>query len=319
MFCWVQLPVLHSTDISNLSEIHIFRMFCPSIQTCTSNSRNIVPAVNHTCCFSCACDEYCWDRGNCCPDVEHPFKAQTVACKNSKASFNYFVVDTCPENRATVAAIICGLETDPRQITEAVYVSDANNTRVFRNRYCAECNDITDYNDWTLGKATVDNSLTNGCEEISNGLLGEFETLENCGIISVRHNLEIHNNSVCIVDSELLSPQCPYSTNYDSTLQKLYNLCEKYRIPFYHFGYYRNVFCYLCFELLRGKTIDTISPSCTQHSTSQVMGTRTFGAVPFTMILNIVETKSDVPQRVCESDQVLDTFKVKEVFFSLFF
>lgn len=58
--------------------------YCPFTKYCQSNATyNLQDEKQTACCDACSCDEDCWDRGKCCPDMKSDTtKPRTEFCRS---------------------------------------------------------------------------------------------------------------------------------------------------------------------------------------------------------------------------------------------
>ena len=126
----------------------------------TISAENIIRQPNNKCCQPCLCTENCVHE-NCCPGaIRHPTLHAT--CRSQYDVFNiprglresdtaqiaysdYFIVDTCPENAPEDLQRPC---LEPKSLEDHVFVSSSDNSVIFKNAKCAECNEVYSYHKW---------------------------------------------------------------------------------------------------------------------------------------------------------------------------
>ncbi|XP_061165626.1 uncharacterized protein LOC133174529 [Saccostrea echinata] len=111
-------------------------------------------------CPPCFCDQECFIRGDCCPDMF--FSPPVPTCKNVtivNASSNYFerkqrtsylMIDSCPHN--TEINVLKRCENVTNDVDKLKYppVTSYHTTRTYYNRFCAICNDDFNFFTWPI-------------------------------------------------------------------------------------------------------------------------------------------------------------------------
>ena len=73
----------YSTYVTELIE-RLPAEYCPFTKYCQSNATYNLQGENQTaCCHACSCEEDCWERGTCCPDIKSDTtKQRTAFCRS---------------------------------------------------------------------------------------------------------------------------------------------------------------------------------------------------------------------------------------------
>lgn len=139
--------------------------------TYCSTGNNVSTHTFH-CCKACSCSADCWYYGNCCPDVTHPkpthnppnctadyiqnfyyyyyFGLPDSPCMPQCGQFEmkHNVIDTCPsfltvadqENNYKCARNYS--QEESFTLDDIVYVHENRTRTIYRNKYCAMCNNV---------------------------------------------------------------------------------------------------------------------------------------------------------------------------------
>ncbi|XP_062575300.1 uncharacterized protein LOC134237213 [Saccostrea cucullata] len=111
-------------------------------------------------CPPCFCDQECYVRGDCCPDVF--FSPPVPTCKNVtivNASSNYpernqrtsyLMVDSCPRNAESDVLKRCKNVTNDVDKLKYPPVTSYNTSRTYYNRFCAICNNDFNFFTWPI-------------------------------------------------------------------------------------------------------------------------------------------------------------------------
>jgi hypothetical protein len=157
----------------------------------------------------------------------------------------YRFVDYCPDKNTSELFPACEY---PVKLQDFVIVSDKANQKVFKNRHCAMCHGVADFNEW---------ELTTWCEEVAVTNFQTFQErdnyiLQNCMLNSFPPNKLIHELATCFYITETIQ-DCHGSKLWPEYGDFLKTACHKEN-PSQNTVYfdtwkkraYKNVFCYLC-------------------------------------------------------------------------
>ena len=126
----------------------------------TTNAEHIIRQPDKKCCQPCLCANKCVHE-NCCPGaIRHPTLHATCRAQNKVFNVHrglreidaatigisdYFIVDTCPDNASENLQRSC---LEPEALEDHVFVSSFDNSVIFKNAKCAECNEVYSYRTW---------------------------------------------------------------------------------------------------------------------------------------------------------------------------
>ena len=115
------------------------------------------------CCQECSCEPSCVQFKRCCPDAPYlPNEELIIPCISTFTHYNvnknhsqtghtsryYRIVDHCPvEEKNTTLKQLC---LQPDTFSDIAIVSGSSSGNVYGNKYCALCNDETDFVMWKL-------------------------------------------------------------------------------------------------------------------------------------------------------------------------
>jgi hypothetical protein len=221
----------------------------------------------------------------------------------------YHVIDGCPDSEKALAYQRCN---KPIEVQDFVIVIDTQAGNVYKNKHCAECNNIMNYEKLKL---IID------C--INPFVLTTFKThdereqyvMENCSLRSYPPDRRV-GLSYCIPESIVIST-CNTSGTwdiYDKDIERgcLVNSYDQNKIfkRFYssYIQYYANVYCFLCNVDSKEHKIDVCElPDESADDKS--------GRVSFSFIIDTSEWENDnglTEQKMCSELQVWDPFMVSE-------
>ena len=110
--------------------------------------------ANYSLCPECSCQSSCIGKDECCPDVylKYPQNCREVEILDPIDKPRYYaLVDQCPHNADATLIEKCENRTAiiDRLVNPPVTSNDVY-PYIFFNEYCALCNDVTDFKEWTL-------------------------------------------------------------------------------------------------------------------------------------------------------------------------
>ena len=150
--------------------------YCPYNDLCQSNASLLLNDNNTSpCCDDCPCASDCWEKGNCCPDKhEGTQRSPTTECQRTlvKGTGNYdrldrfWVVTKFPETVKNETLIEKCKGELQKSIDDYLWVSDPVTNQIYNNKWCAECNSITEFVEWYVAVDCV--QILNGNYPINN-------------------------------------------------------------------------------------------------------------------------------------------------------
>ena len=165
--------ILEINAISNHMIRDIGSQLCPYTKFCQRNATTEYydPIFRRPCCSECSCEDDCWKTASCCPDkVVIENKEPVTKCKTEivkkadgfdREKFGYHVIDYCPliEKNATLVTK-CTTKED-RDFEELIWVSDDISGKIYQNKFCAECHNITsNLTEWLIEAKCTDDVYT---------------------------------------------------------------------------------------------------------------------------------------------------------------
>lgn len=314
----------YTTEVQDLVD-RLGTEFCPYNHFCQSNATSKLQTETETaCCRSCSCDEDCWKTGTCCPDFQTPetTKRPTEFCmdtivkraENDNAEFSgasdgmkrYYVITKCPDNEVNITLIAKCMGPIQKRFEDFVWVSDAMTNKIYKNRFCAECNGIHRYKEWQLGT---------DCSEI---LEGDYSYREKKFISRSCRLLVTPPVKLDVTPSQCLMPdisECNKTGNWRSFDKGLKEACDAVELPFLRDAVasvkvYKNVFCYLC-KSGPGENLENVRRPL-EDSQKQING-------PFSFLVlfnyRLFEEPTSTSEFPCAADKVLDPYIVKILLF----
>lgn len=204
-------------------------------------------------CGPCHCNEACdMTTNECCPDVY--FKYGYMKCEdlslvrgNRQPKF-YSVISTCQGDTTFNLSRNCSLERSSEELIQTPPVTSDISRRTYKNRYCALCNNVTDFQEWTFKlncqRATDFNYISTYTEIIQ---------------LAKDRNCDIHFSatSLSIQTCPMLNEKMIASCNVSGTWQVYDEMIELACLSGYHtsvngyigFSYrygFKNIFCAMC-------------------------------------------------------------------------
>jgi hypothetical protein len=171
----------------------------------------------------------------------------------------YHVIDGCPNFMQDPYYQKCY---QPTKIEDYVMVSETKTGRVYRNKHCAECNRIRNYERLDLRIKCKDMlSMT----KLSTQKEREKYVMENCSVMA-HLNKKIKGMSHCVPQSKTIT-KCNKTGSWDIYNKEIVEGCKNnyigqntnfIKVPGY---YYANVYCFLCNGKSRLHELDTCTIS----------------------------------------------------------
>jgi hypothetical protein len=227
----------------------------------------------------------------------------------------YRVVDECPDKTDASSYQKCYT---PTEIQDYVIVVDKKNGKLYRNKYCAECNGIHNYDKLNLRVDCPDINYVNSFDKlITEGR--ESYIMENCSIVSLPPPRRI-GPSRCLPKTKVIS-ECNITGQWDFFDNDIKRGCITqgqnmvFKVSYDRFGlekHYANVFCFLCNVPSATNKTDICKII---HSVENMKGSM----VNFYAILDLNmwgDNELITEDTICDSKQIWDPFSVRFYVFS---
>ena len=261
---FVQTLILQFQTLYSANElVPSFFSYCPFTNSCQKeNAQDSDYRSANNCCHPyCSCDlSTCKTLGNCCPDVGDIGKPITDKCLSAMYQTfqgpddglnmpgRYFVMDECPDGYEDVTVVRKCTGYNHKKLDETWFVSSVDNRLVFRNKYCALCHGVTQYNNWKLGIY----DCGEGLDEMKTSTLTNMDQLimEHCKWFSFPPNNAVGNETRCFIAHY---NKCNQTGQWDSYNETIELGCNLYKQPYFYkkrtaILIFENVYCYLCNE-----------------------------------------------------------------------
>ena len=199
---------------------------------------------NFSICGSCFCDDYCFadeDVSPCCPDMYFKYGFTECTDFTVKAGFLepklHAVIGLCPPDADASVVKNCTRDRSEEELLQTPPIYSYATKRTYKNRYCALCNNITDFYEWKLEFACPEKTDFNhlsSYEEIS--LLTKQK---NCSIIFSTY----HEPDECKPSTQETISSCNVSGTWRHYDRQIEMAC----LSAYHTSIlFRNIFCAIC-------------------------------------------------------------------------
>ncbi|KAK3102820.1 hypothetical protein FSP39_014141 [Pinctada imbricata] len=207
-------------------------------------------------CPDCMCDKDCVLRGDCCPDLF--FSLPELVCvnrtiingnydKNRTEQYSALMVSSCPKNSDRDQRERCTSLTDTKSRLGNFPVTGSgdNFPLTFYNKYCAECNNVTNYTSWTLDidcNLFADFNFLSSLDDIIETAISRKCVFQAFHEIQGREIKE--ENCFDISENSILKTKCNETgewRNFDPDIQRACESSLKTK-----FKVFKNVFCYMC-------------------------------------------------------------------------
>ena len=193
---------------------------------------------------SCYCDEVCSINNDCCndfsPSIQQFIRPSQLSCLSDEeimqnTMFGYMMVDKCNSDVVvSELSVRCENSVDEEDISLKLPVTSNITQVVYKNMYCAFCNDEFDLLHWYLQVSCVNNVTTFLPENITN-----------CDILFWPPK-ELQNARKC--PNRIVVDSCPDNFGVNSTEKEIEGNCTHNRVE-YVYGkttMYKNKYCALC-------------------------------------------------------------------------
>ena len=256
---------------------------CNYTGVCTVGNDGSPSAVRHAgvrCCQPCICSDRCVLR-NCCPG-SRPHPTMRASCRSQEEMYNairgqpavndlvgvykdYQVVDSCPLNSSEILQQPCST---PETLEDHVMVSSLDNSIVFKNSKCAQCNGVSDYIEWAM----IMYNVTSTPDTISNDIVR----------VKWRTHFNIYSVPPRTYTDELAAHECIYRIHpsllcpIDFPEANIREQCVSDTFLLYNYKgiAYPNEYCFACDAMDLQVVCDTADRL------------RTFSIVPFVVVID---------------------------------
>ena len=250
-------------DFKNFStpDSHVIRdyeQYCPKNHLCTK-SNGTSPDFQNSCCAKCSCSYDCDIAGDCCPDVlGYVNRTERFKCLHMQLDVSITetwlnrgstaVLTKCPDNYSN-NFIRESCELDPNYPSSRSDFLDfhlfvASETMVYRNKYCAICNEFY----------PNENNFFSTDIRCAGASRLHFSSINDLFLKLPSSDCILVYNYPSNLNITVPFPSCNWGyisqcnqtgkmTSYDTSLDYV---CPSFTSVFN--GTYRNVFCYLCNE-----------------------------------------------------------------------
>ena len=312
---FVVLVLLHSVR-GSLSAESLYGTLCPYTNFCQSNASMILDIDQKIpCCRPCSCENDCWKKGNCCPDMDHmPTRSRIEVCESAIVRKHegdtslvsgvgeikrYYIVKTCPdtERNQTIVKACTGGESH-NSYDNFVWVTGLVDGKIYKNKFCSECNGVFNYTFWNL--------LTN-CTTIVLGkysLNTSYMVPDMCRLVAVPPDKLDMSQYLCTAPTV---SECNTTGNWKAYDVRTEIACRDHEQHFLQYvtDVFRNVFCFLCNSAAPKVRMD-ICPPIDSSSGSHF---RSFSVLLNYRLRQELSQESALGHK-CDLDEIHDSFQV---------
>ena len=257
---WFQTSSCSRATIQDLTS-----KLCPYLNFCHHNASEVFARhMYKPCCNRCFCGKECLASGSCCPDAlkgghgvsdETFFRQlavgtctstivkpkQLISPKSGIELRLYRIIDSCPTNGSSAEQVLCEAKTQTR-LSDLIWVSDLTNGTVFKNRHCAECNNIYEFIPWKLRTNCIEVLLP------SLGTLSDILSFDACKMFveppdMFEKTLEQNEVSCQKISGFSRCNETGKWQDYNDVIEKACRASE------WRFGVapiHKNIYCYIC-------------------------------------------------------------------------
>ncbi|KAL4216502.1 hypothetical protein ACF0H5_024225 [Mactra antiquata] len=315
-----------TSAMSTQEVVNLGKSYCPNIEFCNDK---IVINSQLSCCTPCSCDDDCLIRYDCCPDApirrdlgplrqsictdafirnDYYLTRKLMDVEDELPTFLYGMVITCkngslcPTYTTNTSNIVA--------LKDSMLVVGTKDNLVYRNMYCAQCNNVYDYIKWKLAIIECESDVTSiPYDDVMDYAEGS------CVIASYPPSDDYFDKYSCHGSTEMISTcnETKEWDNYDKDIEKachdLYSV-----LPFSQrissgpgsrstrYKLYRNVFCYIC------NHGDKVTYNYSNCPTFADYNERWYTSYTDLVTLNIDYTSSRRTQQ-CEANEIFDSLK----------
>ncbi|KAL4231403.1 hypothetical protein ACF0H5_008982 [Mactra antiquata] len=207
------------------------------------------PKGTASCCQDCVCSEGCV-MGNCCPNaIINPNMTAVCALQTSLfglhhylwqllTTYAYYTIVTCPDDSNVTLKLACD---KPEHVHDNNFVSDCKNNNIFKNKYCALCNGVTEFRRWQQGFILGDEVFINDLLKLI-----EDDKLSDVKKISQIYSLPPvdfpYSMYMCYIYA---IDKCNATGNWHNYNETVKYLCEESSLNMAYRSY-RNIYCAIC-------------------------------------------------------------------------
>ena len=261
-FCLSFVIAVHGEQDTKIFIQHYGSTICPYTNFChtkatkTLNNDTLMP-----CCLPCTCETNCWNVGNCCPDRNvTDFELPDLPCKativkqstQDKLIYHghydgiarYRIKDTCLSNENNETLIKLCERKNKTTIEEYTWVSEKNSGKIFQNRYCALCNNVSDVVEWQI-RTRFFNIMKTNFSHLSRSIFSH-----RCDLITEipESQLKVTERYRCFIPTVSKCNVSGLWTHFDEDIEKG---CETYDsqifVPSVRMtDIFKNIYCYIC-------------------------------------------------------------------------
>jgi hypothetical protein len=173
-------------------------------------------------------------------------------------SYWHHVIDDCAHSEKALAYQRCH---NPLAVQDFVMVTDTTTGKVYRNKHCAECNDVWSY---VMLKLVVNCKDSLSLTDVSTKEDRENYVMENCSLTSFPPDKRM-GVSYCIPDTRVMST-CNVTGTWDVYDKEIETRCvvnsydQNKIFKFFSVSgvfYFANVYCFLCNVNSKVQRVDT--------------------------------------------------------------
>ncbi|KAL4216503.1 hypothetical protein ACF0H5_024226 [Mactra antiquata] len=312
--------------MSTQEVVNLGKSYCPYINFC--NDKTVINS-QLSCCTPCSCDVDCLIRYDCCPDApirgdlgplrqpictdafirnDYYLTRKLMDVEDELPTFSYGMVITCkngslcPTYTTNTSNIVA--------LKDSMLVVSTKDNLVYRNMYCAQCNNVYDYIKWKLAIIECESDVTS----IPYDDVMDYAE-ESCVIASYPPSDDYFDKFSCHGSTEMISTcnETKEWDNYDEDIEKachdLYSVLPFSqaisRIPGsrnFRYKLYRNVFCYIC------NHGDKVTYNYLECPKLEDYNEKWYTSYTDLVTLN-VDYKSSRRTQQCEANEIFDSLK----------
>ncbi|XP_052104903.1 uncharacterized protein LOC127737975 [Mytilus californianus] len=241
----IAIVSLHAFNVNATNLFYQYALICgPNFHNSSSNiwSFPSVPKQLNIC-EECNRSLDC-SASNCCPDIElyrqiGQCESNIIYSSEPNEIYNeYRMLSTCPHNTRSTLNELCVKRRSIQQKIQDAPVTSRLTRISFRNKFCALCNNETDYIPWDV-------DIIYTCHGASEHLTAKYvvETIvsQKCGAIKYRPG--IIGVIQCNKTDFSLIHTCNVTRTWLKFDKDIEFACNKFEN---RFKYYKNIFCYIC-------------------------------------------------------------------------
>lgn len=314
-----ETPVLNTTP--EISDASIRRVvddqmrFCPVTDLCDHKPSKPLEGYQ-PCCSDCDCDKDCHLFGSCCPDrltsLVEKFELQCITPQMKKPGMStvntaaFMMVSVChPDHLDDFHKRQCENTIDidePSDLPIFAPVESLSNKRLFKNKFCAYCNNVTDSDIMVWVPFLECRNIFNLPTFPSKAFISSVNERVDCNIVYRVPRESTAHLARCVPRAVTRCNESGLWETYDHVIDKA---CISYTS--WYKDRYRNVFCYMCNTNRKPNETE-----CDQEQGKIV------GKLPsFTTLLDFTEDHSTTPYTTCYSGYLWDPYQVVYIYIKI--